>query len=131
VLEVVEERWLRLTVATFVSHLSLFLVLLIALRDVGVSQRDVTVGEALAVFAFVRLLTAIPVTPGGLGLVELGLAAGLTAAGGVETEVVAAVLVFRGLTYVLPIPFGVVTYLYWQRNRSWRRTLVVGGARCS
>ena len=120
VIGLVEERWLRLTVATVVGHLSLFAVLLLALRHVGVAQREVTFGEALAVFAFVRLLTAIPVTPGGLGFVELGLSAGLTAAGGAEPEVVAAVLVFRLLTFVLPIPLGVATYLFWRRNRTWR-----------
>lgn len=120
VIELVEARWLRLTLATVVGHLSLFGVLLLALRHVGVSQDEVTLGEALAVFAFVRLLTAIPVTPGGLGLVELGLAAGLTAAGGLEAEVMAAVLVFRVLTFVLPIPFGLGTYVFWRLNRSWR-----------
>jgi uncharacterized protein (TIRG00374 family) len=120
VIGLVEERWLRLTLATVVGHLSLFAVLLLALRHVGVSSAAVSVGEALAVFAFVRLLTAIPVTPGGLGLVELGLAAGLGAAGGDHAEVVAAVLVFRVLTFVLPIPLGVCTYVFWRRNRSWR-----------
>ncbi len=30
-------------------------------------------------------------------------------------------LVFRALTYVLPIPLGVLTYVFWQRNKSWRR----------
>jgi putative heme transporter len=25
------------------------------------------------------------------------------------------------LTYVLPIPLGVLTYFFWQRNKSWRR----------
>jgi uncharacterized membrane protein YbhN (UPF0104 family) len=120
VIGLVQERWLRLTAATVVGHLSLFGVLLLALRHVGVSQHEVTLGEALAVFAFVRLLTAIPVTPGGLGLVELGLAAGLTTAGGLESEVVAAVLVFRVLTFVLPIPFGLGTYVFWRLNRSWR-----------
>ncbi len=110
---------LRLTVTTVVSHLSLFLVLLVALRHIGVSDREVVWTEVLAVFAFVRLLTAIPVTPGGLGVVELGLIAGLTAAGGERDQVVAAVLIFRSLTYVLPIPFGLATYLFWRRNRSW------------
>ena len=120
VIGLVEQRWIPLTVATIVGHLSLFLVLVLALRHVGVSVGDVGTAEALAVFAFVRLLTAIPITPGGLGFVELGLTAGLTAAGGAEAEVVAAVLVFRLLTYVLPIPFGLATYLFWRRNQSWR-----------
>ena len=35
--------------------------------------------------------------------------------------VAAAVLIFRALTYVLPIPIGLITYVFWQRNKSWRR----------
>ena len=30
-------------------------------------------------------------------------------------------LIFRALTYVLPIPIGLATYIFWQRNKSWRR----------
>jgi len=118
----VRQAWRRLTVVTLVSHFSLFLVLLIALRHIGVSEKEVHWVEAFAAFALVRLLTAIPITPGGLGVVELGLVAGLTAAGGEEAQVVAAVLVFRALTYLVPIPLGLLTYLYWRRNRSWRNS---------
>ncbi|HYO37712.1 MAG TPA: YbhN family protein [Geodermatophilus sp.] len=114
-------RWHWLTLATVVSHLSLFAVLLVALRAVGVDAGEVGTAEVLAVFAFARLLTAVPFTPGGLGVVELALITGLSAAGGDRALVAAAVLVFRGLTYVLPIPLGVGTYLFWRHNRSWRR----------
>jgi uncharacterized membrane protein YbhN (UPF0104 family) len=114
-------RWYWITLATVVSHLSLFLVLLLALRFVGVDASQVSVGEALAVFAFARLLTAIPFTPGGLGVIELALITGLSAAGGPRALVAAAVLMFRALTYVLPIPIGLGTYIFWQRNKSWRR----------
>jgi uncharacterized membrane protein YbhN (UPF0104 family) len=116
----VSHAWKRLTITTIVSHLSLFAVLLVALRHIGVANAEVHWTEVLAVFAFVRLLTAIPITPGGLGVVELGLIAGLTTAGGDEAEVVAAVLIFRGLTYLLPIPLGLLTYIFWRRNTSWR-----------
>jgi uncharacterized membrane protein YbhN (UPF0104 family) len=114
-------RWQWITLATVVSHLSLFLVLLLALRFVGVDAEQVSVVEALAVFAFARLLTAVPFTPGGLGVIELALITGLAAAGGPRALVAAAVLVFRALTYVLPIPIGIGAYLFWRHNRSWRR----------
>jgi uncharacterized protein (TIRG00374 family) len=114
-------RWHWITLTTIVSHLSLFAVLLLALRFVGVGADQVSVAEALAVFAFARLLTAIPFTPGGLGVIELALITGLSTAGGPRALVAAAVLVFRALTYVLPIPIGLATYIFWQRNRSWRR----------
>src|SRR3954447_6303355 len=114
-------RWHWITLVTLVSHISLFVVLLLSLRFVGVTAEGVGWIEALAVFAFARLLTAIPFTPGGLGIIELALITGLSAAGGPRALVAAAVLVFRALTYVLPIPIGVATYVFWQRNRSWRR----------
>jgi putative heme transporter len=114
-------RWHWITLATLVSHLSLFLVLLLALRHVGVSEDEVGWIEVLAVFSFARLLTAVPFTPGGLGFVEVALITGLSAAGGDRAQVAAAVLVFRALTYVLPIPIGVGTYVFWRRNKSWRR----------
>jgi putative heme transporter len=47
--------------------------------------------------------------------------AGLVGAGGPRVEVVAGVLVHRVLTYVLPVPLGLATWLFWRRNRSWRR----------
>jgi uncharacterized protein (TIRG00374 family) len=117
----VRGRWHWITLATVVSHLSLFFVLLLALRHVGVSESAVSWVEVLAIFAFARLLTAIPITPGGLGVVEVALITGLVAAGGARPAVAAAVLVFRALTYVLPIPLGLVAYVFWRRNRSWRR----------
>jgi len=114
-------RWVWITLTTLVSHVSLYVVLLIALRAVGVSDDEAGWAEVLAVFSFARLLTAIPFTPGGLGVVEVALITGLSAAGGARADVAAAVLLFRALTYVLPIPLGVATYLFWRRNQSWRR----------
>jgi uncharacterized membrane protein YbhN (UPF0104 family) len=113
-------RWHWLTLTTLVSHLSLFLVLLLALRHVGVSEAEVSWIEALAAFALVRLLSAFPLTPGGLGVVELGLAAALVLAGGQEAPVVAAVLVFRVLTLLLPIPIGALTFWLWRRRHGIR-----------
>ena len=114
-------RWLWLTLATLVSHVSLYLVLLVSLRHVGVSESEVTWIEVLAAFSFIRLITALPVTPGGVGVVELGATAALVAAGGARAAVVAAVLVYRALTYLLPIPLGLLMYLRWQQHSARRR----------
>ena len=100
------------------------LVLLVALRAVGVSESEVSWAEALAAFSFARIVTAIPLTPGGLGVVELALTGGLVAAGGDRPQVVAAVLIYRFLTFLPPIPLGVASYVFWRRNRSWRRAAV-------
>jgi len=120
-LELLRRRWPVLTIATAVSHLSVFLVLLASLRFAGVSDSEVDWEEALAVFAVVRLASTVPIIPGNIGIAELGYVAGLALAGGNKAEVVAAVLVFRFLTYYVQIPLGGLTYIAWRRRRSWRR----------
>ena len=117
-----EHRWMWLTLATLVSHISLYLVLLVALRHVGVSQEELSWITVFAAFAFVRLISALPLTPGGVGVVELGYAAVLTIGLDATTsaQVVAAILVFRAVTYLLPIPLGLVAYIIWRVNTTWK-----------
>jgi uncharacterized protein (TIRG00374 family) len=121
----IRRRWHVLTLATLVSHLSIFWVLLACLRDLGVGPAVITWPEALGAFALVRLATAVPITPGGLGLVEVGLTAALVLAAGDgshEAAVMAAVLLFRALTYLFQVILGVACYLLWQREaRRWAR----------
>jgi glycosyltransferase 2 family protein len=59
--------------------------------------------------------SAVP-TPGGLGAVEAALTAGLTAAGLPGSEALSAVLVFRLITFWLPVPIGWVAFNYLQRH---------------
>jgi uncharacterized membrane protein YbhN (UPF0104 family) len=122
--------WGVLTLSTVASHLGLYLVLVLAVRDVGISAREVTWAQVLGVFAFVRLLSALPITPGGLGIVDLGYIGGLVLAGRHQTDVpvavfhaqvTAAVLVFRAFTYGLQLPHGALAYFIWQRRKRWRK----------
>ena len=98
------------------GNLALWLVLLACLRGTGVSQAQVPWQTSLAAFAFVRLLTALPVTPGGLGITELGLIGTLTASADhqVSAQVTAAVLLYRAVTYLPPIPLGALACLVWR-----------------
>ncbi len=109
-------RGRRITATTAASHLILWLVLLACLRGVGLSQAQVSWQASLAAFAFVRLLTALPITPGGLGITELGLVGTLAvgAGPGAGARVTAAVLLYRAVTYLPPIPLGAAAYLMWQ-----------------
>jgi putative heme transporter len=129
-LVLVGKRWPALTITTIVSHLALYFVLLLALRHVGVSEAEVSSLQVLAVFAFARLLSAAPITPGGLGVVELALIGGLYAAGRnhadvpidtFKAQVTAAALLFRVLTFGIQIPLGGFTYIIWQRKKGWRK----------
>ena len=81
VVEFVRRRWVMIpTIVTVVGHLALYQVLLASLRVMGVSEEDASWAQILAVFAFACLITAILVTPGGVGIVELALISGITAA---------------------------------------------------
>lgn len=112
-----KRRWHVLTVATLAGHLTVFLVLLVSLRVLQVSGGQVSVVEAFAAWALVRLLGSIPITPGGLGVVELGLTTALVGFGGDQPEVVAAVLVYRVLTVLPTLFIGLLAGATWKRHR--------------
>jgi uncharacterized membrane protein YbhN (UPF0104 family) len=59
--------------------------------------------------------SAVP-TPGGLGAVEAALSAGLTAAGLPGATAVSAVLLFRTITFWLPVPVGWGAFNYLERH---------------
>ena len=83
-----KRRWPVLTLTTLAGHLTVFLVLLVSLRVLDVPSSEVSAAEAFAAWSFVRLLGSIPITPGGLGVVELGLTTALVGFGGDQAEVV-------------------------------------------
>jgi len=114
--EVARSRWLALTLIAVLYQLSTFWVFLLALRFSGVpaqGEGSVSWVVMFGVFAFVRLISAIPITPGAVGIAEASYTGLLVAAGGSKPEVVAGVLLFRGLTWLMPIPLGLPAYAAW------------------
>jgi uncharacterized protein (TIRG00374 family) len=67
-------------------------------------SRSVPIAKIGLVYLTGSAIGSIIPTPGGIGAVEAGLTAGLTAAG--VPVAVSAVLLFRLLTFWLTIPFG-------------------------
>jgi len=59
--------------------------------------------------------SAVP-TPGGLGAVEAALTAGLTAAGLHGATAISSVLLFRTVTFWLPVPLGWAALTYLQHR---------------
>jgi uncharacterized protein (TIRG00374 family) len=69
-----------------------------------------------------QLAANLPITPGGLGVVEGSLTIAIVAYGGTAPLTVAAVLLYRVLSFWLPLPFGWGTWawLAWiGRRRPW------------
>jgi glycosyltransferase 2 family protein len=86
------------------------------------SARALGASVPLASIAVVYLtgsaLGSIVPTPGGLGAVEAALSAGLTAAGLPGATAISTVLLFRTLTFWLPVPVGWGALGYLQRKQT-------------
>jgi uncharacterized protein (TIRG00374 family) len=116
----IKERGWLISVSTLTSDLTGWFVQLACLRACGVTAGEVSWEKSFAGYALIRLLTTIPITPGGLGITEVGLTAylatGLNTA--VTDRIAAAILLCRALTFVVPIPFGAVNFTVWRWLRS-------------
>ena len=89
--------------------------LAVVLRGFSIDLPFVTV--ALAYLASTALASASP-TPGGLGTVEGALVVALAGLGGPVAPVVAAVLVFRIVTFWLPMVPGILVLRGLQRAQA-------------
>lgn len=90
-----------------------FLCLYSALLAVG-SRPPLYV--ALLAYCAAQLLGQLPLTPGGLGVVEAGLTGTLALAGVAAAPAALAVLAYRLAAYWLPLPVGLVAWV-WHRHR--------------
>jgi putative heme transporter len=108
-------RWHLLTLTAIVGNLTVFLVLLVSVRAVGIGSSHLTWIEVFAGWSIARVLGLIPVSPGGVGVVELGVTTALVGFGGANAPVVTAVLLYRFLTIVPTLVIGGATMLVWRR----------------
>ena len=114
--DLLRRRWHALTAAALAGSLSVFAVLVVALRAFDVPSSEVTLAEAFAAWSFIRIIGTIPITPGGIGIVEVGLTSALIGFGGNNAGVVAAVLVYRFLTIVPTLLVGLISAATWRRH---------------
>jgi len=89
-------------------------ILLVALRSLGVGA-ELGMTEFFRLFFITHLLGTFAPTPGGVGVVEAGMSGALVAAGVDPSQAFAGVLVYRFLTYIVPIVTGTALYLSWRR----------------
>ena len=97
--------------------LSLFYIACLAVC-VAAFSRSVPLTKIGLVYLTGSAIGSIMPTPGGLGAVEAALTAGLTAAGVPGAAAASAVLLFRLLTFWLPVPFGWGAMRYLEREQA-------------
>jgi uncharacterized protein (TIRG00374 family) len=117
--DVVRARTHLATASAAASQAALFAILLVSVRVVGISSSELDWVAVFAAFAFVQLLTSIPITPSGLGVAEAAYVALLTAESNADLagQVAAAAIIYRFFSWVILIPLGGLAWLWWSRDR--------------
>lgn len=101
-----------------------FAALVAATAAVGSSVDLVALAS---IYLGIQILRQIPLTPGGLGVIEAALLAGLIAAGAAAAPAAAAVVIYRALTFWLVLPAGAVAALLGRSRTTTSRPLAVAG----
>lgn len=117
----VAQGWLRMSagIAGYVALQALLLGMCLHLTG----GRN-TWPEVLAGFAVERALTIVPLTPGGVGVADLGLVGVLLALGGDPISVTGAAVLYRAFIFAVEIPVGGGALGVWwisQRRSTARR----------
>ncbi|HEX3567689.1 MAG TPA: flippase-like domain-containing protein [Acidimicrobiales bacterium] len=79
--------------------------------------------DLLVAYGLANILAAIPITPGGLGVVEFVLVSMITGFGPTPGQALSGVLAYRAINFWLPIPIGGMAYgsLEFERGNLYRR----------
>jgi uncharacterized membrane protein YbhN (UPF0104 family) len=112
-IELLRARWPQLTFATLANQLTGYLILVLSLRACGVPGDEVSLPQSFAAWSVGRLIVSLPLTPGGIGIVELGLTGMLIGFGGRNAPVVAAVLTYRAFSIIPTLLLGLLAAATW------------------
>jgi len=85
----------------------------------GVTRSEMPMSLGLFLYGIGRIVTCVPITPGAVGVAEVVYTAVYVAVLGESSQsvVVAGVLVYRALTYALPLVTGLISYIAWRIMR--------------
>ncbi len=106
--DTVRERGLVAFVVAMASKLGWFVLMLVSMRVVGITERELPASIILAGVAGVFVITVLPIAPGGAGVPEVLYISFFTAyTGGADSSVITAgVMLFRAFQWALPIPLA-------------------------
>ena len=110
IIEIVRYGWLEMTYG-LVGFFGVYYILFwFCLNSMGVQMPFAYMFGAYTVG---RLLTAVGITPGGLGVTEAGTAAVLVGWGADPTQATAGVVLFSLYTHFFEVPLGVLGWALW------------------
>jgi uncharacterized protein (TIRG00374 family) len=106
--------WIVSVLLLGINWLTDLLCLAATCRAVGLPVGATTLA---GIYLGVQIVRQVPLTPGGVGVIDTALIAGLTAAGATAATAVAAVLVYRLISCWLLLPLGGVAAVLLRRRR--------------
>ena len=112
--DLVKTKWKSISSTNFLVQISMFLVFW-----ASTSALEIEISGAIifAIFCFGRLGTTIPLTPGGIGTTDAIMVAMMQLYGTPADLALAAVLLWRGFTYIPQVVLGLVSFIFWQLSR--------------
>ena len=107
-------RWWRSVFAMAASRMFDYASLVAALVAFGAHARP---SEVLLAYVVSQALAIVPITPGGVGFVDLGLTGMLVLIGVPADTAVIGTLLYRLFSFWLPIPLGLFAWTGWRLSR--------------
>lgn len=111
--EVVRTGWIQMTLGMIGFFGFYYLLFVLIMHSVGVY---LPLGILFAAFAIGRLLTAVGVTPGGIGVTEIAAGAALVAWGANPDAAGAGLIIFSIFTHLMEVPLGALGWLAWSMS---------------
>ena len=119
-IDLVKRVWHKALLASALGKLWTFVILLLAVRIVGIDEETLPTLAVFVGWSIVLLLQSIPITPGGIGIAAVGFIGIFTAMIGNEFSdaIAAAVVLYRLAQWALPIVIGWIVVFVWRRQVS-------------
>lgn len=112
-IDVIRPHWFKLTFGVTGLLGVYFVIFWLCMRQFGI---ELPLAQVFACYALSRMLTMVPLTPGGIGVTEL--ASGLMVAFGADGGAAAAsVVLFAVYSHLLEIPLGILMGGIWWTTR--------------
>ena len=112
--DIVASGWVSMTLGMVGFFGAYYVLFVLIMRGTGVT---LPLNLLFAAFAIGRLLTAVGITPGGMGITETATSAVLVGWGADRPEAAAGVVLFSVFTHLMEVPLGALGWLLWTASK--------------
>ncbi len=106
----VRQGGLQMTLGLVGMFAFFYVLYVVAAKTVGL---ELPLSHLFVAYSFRQFLTVLAITPGGLGITEVGTAGVLVALGGSPSAAASAALLYALFTHLLEVPLGIAAWASW------------------